>query len=145
MPVTRSNSSLSCPQTQPPEERDTRPNLQAPARRTYIALGSNVGDRVRNIEDACRELTTAGIKVRRTSALYETQPMYVVDQDPFINGVCEVGASLQAIFTPPYSNYCILGAGQRRRVHTSRAIAACQINRKAPWKTKDGRKRPPQY
>jgi len=92
MPMTRSNCSLSCNPNQPLSKEDRSFGTQTPARKTYIALGSNVGDRIRHIEDACRELTSAGIQVLRTSALYETQPMYVVDQDPFINGVCEVGS-----------------------------------------------------
>lgn len=59
--------------------------------RAFIALGSNVGDRIDMVERACREMDRAGIKVKRTSSLFETAPMYVLDQDPFINGVCEVG------------------------------------------------------
>jgi len=58
--------------------------------RAFIALGSNVGDRVEMIEKACRELDRAGIKVKRTSSLFETTPMYVLDQGTFLNGVCEV-------------------------------------------------------
>ncbi|KAL3475756.1 hypothetical protein BJX99DRAFT_259014 [Aspergillus californicus] len=60
----------------------------------YIALGSNVGERVEMIEQACLELDRAGIKVRRTSSLFETAPMYYLDQDPFMNGVCEVETKL---------------------------------------------------
>ena len=62
-----------------------------PAKKTaYIALGSNLGDRVAEIEKACNEMDHAGIRVKRTSSLYETQPMYVLDQNRFLNGVCEV-------------------------------------------------------
>ncbi|KAJ5542440.1 hypothetical protein N7535_004860 [Penicillium sp. DV-2018c] len=62
--------------------------------RAFIALGSNVGDRVEMIEQALLELDRLGIKVKRTSSLFETAPMYVLDQDPFINGVCEVETTL---------------------------------------------------
>lgn len=58
--------------------------------RAFIALGSNVGDRIEMIEKACLELDRANIKVKRTSSLFETEPMYVLDQAPFMNGVCEV-------------------------------------------------------
>lgn len=58
--------------------------------RAYIALGSNVGERVEMIEKACKEMERAHIRVKRTSSLFETAPMYVLDQDPFMNGVCEV-------------------------------------------------------
>jgi hypothetical protein len=56
----------------------------------YIALGSNIGDRIAWLESACKEMRASGIEVLRTSSLYETKAMYVEDQDPFINGVCEV-------------------------------------------------------
>lgn len=42
------------------------------------------------IEQACNALTSRGITVKRTSNLWETEPMYVLDQDNFINGACEV-------------------------------------------------------
>lgn len=59
-------------------------------RTAYVALGSNLGDRVAEIERACREMDARGVKVKRTSSLWETEPMYVVDQDRFLNGACEV-------------------------------------------------------
>ena len=59
--------------------------------RAFIALGSNLGDRVAMIEQACKEMDQTGtIKVLRTSSLWETKAMYVLDQDKFVNGVCEV-------------------------------------------------------
>lgn len=60
---------------------------------TLIALGSNIGDRLACIEDACRALDAEpDIRITRTSSLYETKAMYVEDQAPFLNGVCEVSA-----------------------------------------------------
>lgn len=56
----------------------------------YVALGSNVGNRVKNIEAACFEMRRRGISIVRTSGLYETNAMYVTDQPSFLNGVCEV-------------------------------------------------------
>lgn len=61
-----------------------------PARTAYIALGSNLGDRIAHIEEACREMDARGIRVKRTSSLWETEPMYYADQDRFVNGACEV-------------------------------------------------------
>ncbi|KAJ5569792.1 uncharacterized protein N7459_009222 [Penicillium hispanicum] len=62
--------------------------------RAFIALGSNLGDRVDMIEKACLEMDRVNVKVKRTSSLFETTPMYVLDQAPFMNGVCEVETSL---------------------------------------------------
>jgi len=56
-----------------------------------IALGSNLGDKVRNIEAALRMLETQhGIRVVDTSFLYESSPMYIKDQPRFVNGACLV-------------------------------------------------------
>ncbi|KAK0669299.1 putative dihydropteroate synthase [Cercophora samala] len=75
------------------------PPPQDPARKrlAYIALGSNLGDRIGWIEKACAELDARGIKVKRTSSLWETEPMYVLDQDRFVNGACEVETTLEPL------------------------------------------------
>jgi len=52
-----------------------------------IAVGSNIGDRYANLENALRYLVGMKdvISVSGTSFLYESDPMYVVDQDKFLN------------------------------------------------------------
>lgn len=60
---------------------------------TYIALGSNLGDRAANIYaalDALRAVAT----VEETAFLYETPPAYVTDQPAFLNTVCRIGTAL---------------------------------------------------
>lgn len=66
--------------------------------RAIIALGSNVGDRMANIEQSLQAMQQQGINVRSTSFLYETEAMYYEDQDRFLNGVCEVSKRLTCIF-----------------------------------------------
>lgn len=57
----------------------------------FIALGSNLGDRFKAIEDACKAIDEdEDMRIIRTSPLFETEPMYVSDQDRFLNGVCQV-------------------------------------------------------
>lgn len=92
----------------------------------YIAIGTNLGDRIENINAALVQLPRvqelraeaievewisreepgdlhedeAGeeyVRVRRTSRLYESRPMYVLDQGEFINGVMEVSAELSPL------------------------------------------------
>ncbi|KAK8173153.1 folic acid synthesis protein-like protein [Phyllosticta citrichinensis] len=66
--------------------------------KAFIALGSNMGDRISMIEKACRAMERDGdIKILRTSNLWETEPMYVKDQDRFLNGACEIETSLSPI------------------------------------------------
>lgn len=64
--------------------------LQSGLHRVLLALGSNLGNRVEMIESAVREMGDRGLTVVRTSALYETEPMYLENQESFINGACEV-------------------------------------------------------
>ncbi|MBC8164012.1 MAG: 2-amino-4-hydroxy-6-hydroxymethyldihydropteridine diphosphokinase [Roseiflexaceae bacterium] len=52
----------------------------------YIALGSNLGDRVANLRAALRALAPF-VAVERVSPLYETEPAYVADQPRFVNAV----------------------------------------------------------
>lgn len=52
----------------------------------YIALGSNLGDRVGNLRDAIARLTDYG-QVSRISSWYETEPIGVTDQPWFVNAV----------------------------------------------------------
>src|SRR5579859_623850 len=57
----------------------------------YVALGSNLGDRPEHLETAVRHLGEApGIRVLRTSSVYETAPREVEDQPDFLNAVVEV-------------------------------------------------------
>ena len=71
------------------------PNLTSRlAESVCIAMGSNLGDRVGNIESACKRMTEHGIIVTETSALYETLPMYYQDQSSFLNCVCKVNTGL---------------------------------------------------
>lgn len=57
-------------------------------KRVYLALGSNVGDRERHLQQAVEQL--AGVmRLLRASSTYETKPMYVTDQPNFLNLVLE--------------------------------------------------------
>jgi len=56
----------------------------------YLGLGSNLGDRERNLGEARRLLEEAGARVLRASAVHETEPFGVIDQPRFLNQVVEV-------------------------------------------------------
>ena len=51
-----------------------------------IAFGSNIGNREANISTALRILKQK-IKIIKTSSLFETKPMYLENQNWFLNGV----------------------------------------------------------
>ncbi|KAI8324923.1 Dihydropteroate synthase [Martensiomyces pterosporus] len=65
----------------------------------YIALGTNVGDRLANLHKALRVLGADLPKshVAETSFLYETAPMYVTDQPAFLNAACLVRTELEPL------------------------------------------------
>jgi 2-amino-4-hydroxy-6-hydroxymethyldihydropteridine diphosphokinase len=59
----------------------------------YIGLGSNLGDRLGRIQEAV-DLLGERLELRAVSPLYETAPMYVEDQPPFLNGVLSAATRL---------------------------------------------------
>ncbi|MFT3730619.1 MAG: 2-amino-4-hydroxy-6-hydroxymethyldihydropteridine diphosphokinase [Hyphomicrobium sp.] len=60
-----------------------------------LALGTNIGDRVANIEDAIDRLGADGVvKVVARSRLYRTAPWGVTDQDWFVNACVGVQTAL---------------------------------------------------
>jgi 2-amino-4-hydroxy-6-hydroxymethyldihydropteridine diphosphokinase len=63
----------------------------------YIALGSNLGDREGTIRDALAALgSEPGVTIRAVSALIDTEPVGVLDQPRFLNGVAAVETELPA-------------------------------------------------
>jgi 2-amino-4-hydroxy-6-hydroxymethyldihydropteridine diphosphokinase len=60
----------------------------------YLGLGSNVSDRLRHLKDAVAALPRHGIEVRRSSSVYETEPVgLVLDQPDFLNACLRVDAA----------------------------------------------------
>lgn len=60
----------------------------------YLALGSNLGDRLQHLRDAVRRLGARdGIDVARSSRIYETEPVGP-PQPPYLNAVLEVETTL---------------------------------------------------
>jgi 2-amino-4-hydroxy-6-hydroxymethyldihydropteridine diphosphokinase len=62
----------------------------------YIALGTNVGDREKNLREAMQRLNASGIQVRKVSSIYETEPLDYLDQAWFLNAVIEAETGMPA-------------------------------------------------
>ncbi|SCT35490.1 2-amino-4-hydroxy-6-hydroxymethyldihydropteridine diphosphokinase [Staphylococcus caeli] len=61
----------------------------------YLGLGSNIGDRKMQLEEAVHILNQKdGIKVTQTSPIYETEPVGYVEQPQFLNQCIEIETSL---------------------------------------------------
>jgi len=65
--------------------------------RIYLSLGANLGDRDANLQAAITALPEAGVKVRRISSVYETEPVDYIDQPWFLNCVVEGETELEAL------------------------------------------------
>ena len=59
----------------------------------YVALGSNVGDRIANIQSAIKEMKSVGIEIVSTGFMYESDPMYVTEQPTFLNTCIQISTS----------------------------------------------------
>ena len=65
--------------------------------RAYIGLGSNLGEREATLAAAVEELDAApGVSVLGVSTLIDTEPVGVLDQPRFLNGVLALETELPA-------------------------------------------------
>jgi len=60
----------------------------------YLGLGSNLGDRHKNLQDALERLASPRLRVVKVSSIYETEPVEYTDQRWFLNQVAEVETDL---------------------------------------------------
>jgi len=64
----------------------------------YLGIGSNVGDRRGHLQAAADLLAERGVRVLRSSSLYDTDPVgEIQDQPSFLNGVLEIETALEPI------------------------------------------------
>lgn len=67
----------------------------SPARQALVAAGANLGDRAATLHGALARLRCSpGIVGVEASALYETAPVGMIDQPPFLNLVAGVDTTL---------------------------------------------------
>lgn len=62
----------------------------------YIAMGSNLGERKKNLLEALSNMENRGLKVLAVSSFIETEPYGVTDQPLFINAVVKIATELSA-------------------------------------------------
>ena len=60
--------------------------------RAYLGLGANLGDRLESLRRVVALLGGRGVRVLRSSRVYETDPVGGPDQPDFLNAVVEVEA-----------------------------------------------------
>ena len=83
----------------------------------YIGIGSNLGDRQGYIEHAINSLkNNKDIKFKRSSSIYETEPVSDIQQDKFLNGVLEIETVLNPLELLKELNRIELKLGRRRTI-----------------------------
>ncbi|PVV03144.1 hypothetical protein BB560_002395 [Smittium megazygosporum] len=81
-------------ESRPAPNKKTSPDSQS-AHIAYISAGSNLGDRLKNINSSIKMINSVnGCKVVDTGFLYESKPMYLLDQPLFLNTAFKVETSL---------------------------------------------------
>ena len=64
--------------------------------RAYLALGSNLGDRLARLQQAVDALATApAVRVVSVSSVYETAPVGGPPQDAYLNAVVAIDTELE--------------------------------------------------
>ncbi len=66
-------------------------------KKVYISLGSNLGDREKNLRTAIAALAEANVQVTRISSLYETEPVDLREQPWFLNCVVQAETEVPAL------------------------------------------------
>jgi len=62
--------------------------------RAYLGLGGNIGDSRAVIKKALAMLSDGATRVTRVSSFYRTRPVGYLEQDDFLNAVCEIETEL---------------------------------------------------
>jgi 2-amino-4-hydroxy-6-hydroxymethyldihydropteridine diphosphokinase len=62
----------------------------------YLGIGTNLGDRVENLNCALEQLAPA-VHVMRASSIYETEPWGIIDQPLFLNLAVQAATDLEPL------------------------------------------------
>ena len=62
--------------------------------RVFLGLGSNLGDRLNNLEEAAKRIAVRCGRILKQSSVYETDPVDFLEQPAFLNQVLEIETNL---------------------------------------------------
>jgi len=88
----------------------------APGRTIVLALGSNLGDRLANLQRGVDSLCGDGLACRAVSAVFETAPVGGPAQDDFLNAVLLAESALPALAILDRSQQAEAALGRVRTV-----------------------------
>ncbi len=64
--------------------------------RVFLGIGTNLGDRERNLQEACAALSQR-LEILKESSIYQTAPWGYLDQPAFLNQVIEAQTALSSL------------------------------------------------
>ncbi|MCD8390317.1 MAG: 2-amino-4-hydroxy-6-hydroxymethyldihydropteridine diphosphokinase, partial [Firmicutes bacterium] len=86
--------------------------------RAYIALGSNLGDRQRNLDEALKRIEDDKFcRVANVSDFIETKPVGYENQGDFLNGCAEIETLYAPFELLEFLNRCENEGGRTREIH----------------------------
>ena len=68
-----------------------------PVTRAYLALGSNQGDRLRQLQEALDSLACDELSIIQVSPVYENRALGMGEAEDFLNAIAEIDTSLSPI------------------------------------------------
>jgi 2-amino-4-hydroxy-6-hydroxymethyldihydropteridine diphosphokinase len=84
----------------------------------YIALGSNIGDREKNLRAALKKIdVSGGLRITGISNLYETEPVGYREQGRFLNMACKITTSMEPLTLLSLLQKIEDELGRKRTVH----------------------------
>ncbi|MGI6450638.1 MAG: 2-amino-4-hydroxy-6-hydroxymethyldihydropteridine diphosphokinase [Desulfitobacteriia bacterium] len=83
----------------------------------YLSLGSNLGDRRKNLEQALSLLENPVFKVLKISSFYETEPWGGVEQAPFYNLAAKIESLLEPVQLLHHCQKVEQFMGRERQLH----------------------------
>ena len=83
----------------------------------YIGFGSNIGDRLKHIQNAIHALSkTEGVILQEISSVYKTDPVGPEAQGQFLNGVAAIQTNLSPLFLLHTLKDIETAVGRQRRI-----------------------------
>ena len=66
--------------------------------KVFLSLGSNIGDKLENLNNAITKISlNEHIKISSCSNIYQSKPMYNLNQDDFLNMVIEIETNFRPL------------------------------------------------
>ena len=88
---------------------------------SYISIGSNIGNKIKNLSDAIEHLeNNEKIIITQMSSVYLTEPKYFTKQDDFFNMVLSLSTDLEPLDLLCYTQFIENKMGREKSLYKNR-------------------------